>query len=104
MSRFQKINSLNEFDLKYEYDFSKVNMIINPGKGAGIAMKINIQDGFYGGTDKILFIYNNGFIVYYEFGHEDSGALKSTYARTNLKLKRVSKDENIFEPQLPEQN
>lgn len=104
MSRFQTINNLNEFDLKYYYDFSKENMIINAGKNGGTAMKINIQEGFHGGTDKYLFIYKNGFIVYYEYGHEDSGALKSAFVRTNLKLKRISANENIFEPQFPEQN
>lgn len=105
MAYIQPINNLKKIDLKYRYDFSGKSMIINGGPNADKATEITISKAkdFSSGWDKDLLIYQNGFIVYSEMEHEDSGALKSTIVYTNLKLQSISDNESMYEPLFPEQ-
>lgn len=105
MAYIQPINNLKKLNLKYRYDFSHSNMIINGGPNASTATEIVIQkaEDFHAGWDKSILIYQNGFIVYTEMEHEDSGALKSTYVYTNLKLQNISDNESMYELLFPEQ-
>ncbi|WP_338231609.1 hypothetical protein [Companilactobacillus muriivasis] len=106
MAYIQPINSLKKINLKYRYDFSGKNMIINGGPNADKATEIVIQkaEDFSAGWDKNILIYQNGFIIYTEMEHEDSGALKSSIVYTNLKLQSISNTESMYEPLFPEKN
>jgi len=105
MAYIQPIKNLKKIGLKYFYNFSGKNMIINGGPNAEDATQIIIEkvDGFHASWDKDMLIYKNGFIIYTEMEHEDSGALKSTYVYTNLKLQSISDTESMYEPLFPEQ-
>lgn len=92
------IDNMSIFDLVHGYKMPD-NFAID---GGNEAMKIQIQDE-PNGVDKNITIYKNGFVIYLEIEHYESGAVKECHARTNLELKKKLPDECIYIPQFPTQ-